>query len=96
MVQRGLVDAGPALGIDRLHQVDLDSEGSAAEDEDVLIHVLSLAAGLAGGEQAEHVDPEVTQSGLLQSADCDLLYSEDSERSLLRHLCPRCPPGEPC
>src|SRR5213078_4098643 len=76
VVERRLVDLGLAVGVDRLHEVDLD----AAEGDDVLVDVLALAAERAGDGGAEQIDPEPAQRGLARPADGDLLHAEHAER----------------
>ena len=65
MIERRLVDARPLLGIDRLHQVDLDGEGTGAGLRDVLVDVLALAPELAAPREPEQVDPEPPQRRLV-------------------------------
>ena len=62
MVQRRVVDLGAPLGIDRLHQVDLDRERPRTGDGDVLVHVLLLASVVALRVESEEVDPEAAQA----------------------------------
>ena len=60
VVERGLVDAWTARGIDRLHEVDLDAREAEADAGDVFVDVLALASVVALGMEPEQVDPEGT------------------------------------
>src|SRR3990172_11374331 len=82
VIERRLVHPGPALGIDRLHEVHLDGEGPASGEGDVLVHVLRLAAKAAARREAEQVDPQPAQTLLRGGPDRDLLDPEDLEGAL--------------
>src|SRR5690349_7906892 len=73
VVERGLMDLRALLGVDRLHQVDLDRVWAGSELEDVLVDVLFLASEVALASQAQEALPERAQGGLLEPADRDLL-----------------------
>ena len=72
---------GSLVGVDRLHQVDLDLERPDAHHGDVFVHVLGLAAIAAGELEPERVDPEAAQSRFVETADGDLLHAQDREGS---------------
>src|SRR6185369_14070621 len=80
MVERRLMHGGLLVGIERLHQVDLDLERAATQAADVLVHILAFALVRARDLQAEHVDPELLQPALVRAADGDLLDAEHLER----------------
>ena len=106
VIERGLMNARPSLGVERLHEVDLEPERAVAEHRDVFLHVLALDSNGARDLEAEQIDPEAAQSLLVESAHSDLLYAQNSKRSLgharLRHegTGPPCYPeprsGESC
>jgi hypothetical protein len=85
VVERGGVHGGLLLGVEGLHQVDLDLERALAHGGDVLVHVLALGDEVAGDLEAEHVDPQGAQALLGRAADGDLLHAEDLEWS--GHVC---------
>ena len=82
VVQRRVVDLGPLLGIDRLHQVDLDLERPRTCDGDIFIDVLFLALKIAAQREAEGIDPQLAQAQLVETSDGDLLDTEDLEGTL--------------
>src|SRR5690606_29810759 len=82
VVERGLVDLGLGVGVDRLHQVELDR----TELQDVLVDVLPLAAVAAEHRHAQQLDPQVAQGRLVGAADRNLLQAEHAKWSLLRHV----------
>src|SRR5687768_15520450 len=80
VVETRLVHLRLLLGIDRLHQIDLD----ATDLEDVLVDVLALAAKRAGLRDAEQIDPQMAERVLARTADRDLLDAEHLERTAHR------------
>ena len=85
MVERWIVHLRTRLGVERLHQVDLDRVLTRAEPQDVLLHVLGLARVLAGLLDAKRVDPKATQRTEVETADGDLLKAEDSKGTFGAH-----------
>jgi hypothetical protein len=59
MVQRWLVDSWPTIGIDWLHEVDLDGMCPLADREHVLVHVVVLVVVVAALDETEQVDPQL-------------------------------------
>jgi hypothetical protein len=79
VVERRLVHFGLHVGIERLHEIDLDLQRTRARRSDVLVDVLRLAAEGPGVRQPEGVDPQLAQGLLAGTADRDLLDAEDLE-----------------
>jgi hypothetical protein len=79
MVQRRIVNRGYLRGIERLHEVHLDLERTAADGEDILVHVLALAAEGAGRFDPQRVNPQRAQPQFVKSAHRDLLQAQDPE-----------------
>ena len=77
MVERRGVHGGLLVGVQRLHQVDLDRMRPVAHGADVLVDVLALADEVALDRQPEDVDPERLEALLVGPADGDLLQAED-------------------
>ena len=95
MVERWIVHLRTRLGVERLHQVDLDRVLTRAEPQDVLLHVLGLARVLAGLLDAKRVDPQAAQRTEVETADRDLLKAEDSEGTFGAHGAERYRSTEP-
>jgi hypothetical protein len=85
VVERGLVNRWLFVGIQGLHQVDFDAQGATANRANVLINVLTLAAKGTDDIEAEHVDPEFLQAGLVGSTNRDLLNAQDFEWPLTHY-----------
>jgi len=77
MVERRGVNRRLLLGIERLHQIDLDLVWALADGADVFVNVLTLGDEVAGDLQAQHIDPELAQGLLVGAADGDLLDAEN-------------------
>jgi electron transport complex protein RnfB len=73
VIERRRVDGGLGIGVERLHEIDLDLEWTPADDADVLVDVFAFALEGARHLQTEHVDPQSPQSQLVEAADGDLL-----------------------
>ncbi len=69
------------VGVERLHQIDLDGMRTRAEPQDVLVDVLRLAHVVADLLDAEQSAPQSGQRALVEPADGDLLDAEHPERS---------------
>ena len=85
MVERWIVHLRAGLGVERLHQVDLDCVRPEAEPQDVLLHVLGLTRVLADLLDAKCVHPKATQPTDVETADGDLLKAEDSKGTFSAH-----------
>ena len=83
VIERGLGHARALRRIDRLHQVDLDGERSGADAQDVFVDVLARRAVASDALEAQQVHPEPREVRLVARAECDLLHSEDAERTRL-------------
>ena len=82
VIERRIVHLGALLGIDRLHEVDLDLERSRAGRGDVLVDVFRFAAKVSGHGEPERVDPEPAQRALVEPADGDLLHTQNRKWSM--------------
>ena len=69
------------LGVEWLHQIDLDLERAGADGADVFVHVLAFAFVGAGHLQAKHVDPELLQATFVRPANGNLLDTQHFERA---------------
>ncbi len=82
VIERGGVDRRFFLGIQGLHQVNLDLERSAADGANVLINILALTFEGTRDLQAKEIDPEFLQAQFIRPADGDLLDAQYFEWSL--------------
>jgi hypothetical protein len=82
------LNARASLRVQRLHEVDLDSERARPDREDVLVDVLPLALRRPDGGQPEDVDPESAKLLLVESPDRDLLNPENAKGARVRHDLP--------
>ena len=73
VVERRGVNRWLFLGIERLHQIELDLERAASDGADILVHIFPLAAESARNFQSQYIHPELSQAGLVGPADGDLL-----------------------
>jgi serine protease Do len=81
VIERRVLDLRLLLGVERLHQVDLDLERAGAHRRDVFVDVLALALEVARDREPERVDPQRSQSLLVESSDRYLLDSQNLERT---------------
>ncbi|MNT74725.1 hypothetical protein D3C72_2135680 [compost metagenome] len=79
MVERRGVDGGFFLDVHGLHDVHFHLHRAFAHDQDVLIHILSLALEGAGLLQPQHIDPELFHAALVGTADGNLLNPQNLE-----------------
>lgn len=77
MMQGWSVDARSTFRIQGPHQVDLHGMLSDADGKDLLLHVLPHAAEVTDLGDAEQTDPEMVHCFRIQSADGDLLHTQD-------------------
>ncbi len=81
VVERRTAHVDLALGVQRLHQIDLHARRPLSEHADVLVHVLTLGAKLLLQLQAKEVHPKPAQAPLVLCPEGNLLQAKDSERS---------------
>ena len=70
------------IGINGLHEIDLDAMRALPQERDIFIHVLPGARVVAVQRESQGVHPEGPQFALVQPADGDLLNAENSEGSV--------------
>ena len=79
VVERRHVHLRRPLGVERLHQVDLDGVGTVAEAQDVLVDVLRLADVVAHLLHSEQTGPQTGERPLVETTDGDLLEPEHAK-----------------
>src|SRR5438094_6521694 len=86
MVEWRILNRRLLVRVQRLHQIHLAFEGTAADESDILIDVLAFASIVAGDRQPERIDPQPAQPRLVEPADRNLLDAQNPEGPL-RHVC---------
>ena len=81
MIERWVLHLRLLLGVERLHQIDLDLERAGAHRRDVFVNVLALALEVARDREPERVDPQPAQALLVEASNCNLLYTKNLERT---------------